>query len=124
EELAALWAAHRDATLGQAVMVVVSGESGIGKSELCRAFLDQVRAERMDVVLGGRCYEREGVPFKAIDPLIDELSRHFRKLSREEAAALLPRDVFALVNLFPVLGRVEVIAAAPARQVSDPYELQ
>jgi tetratricopeptide (TPR) repeat protein len=124
DELAALWAAHRDATLGQPVMVVVSGESGIGKTELCRAFLDQVQSEQLAVVLGGRCYEREGVPFKAIDPLIDELSRYFRRLSREEAAALLPRDAFALVKLFPVLGRVEVIAEAPAREVSDPYELQ
>jgi tetratricopeptide (TPR) repeat protein len=122
-ELSTLGTAQRDAARGRPVLVVVSGESGIGKSELCRAFLDQVRGEQRAVVLGGRCYEREGVPFKAIDPLIDELSRHLRRSSREEALALLPRDVFALAKLFPVLGRVEVIAEAPARQVSDPYEL-
>jgi hypothetical protein len=38
-----------------------------------------------------------GAPFKAID----ELSRHPRRASRVEAGALLPRDVFALVKLFP-----------------------
>jgi hypothetical protein len=122
-ELATLETAQRDAALGQPVLVLLSGESGIGKTELCRAFLDQVQSADLAVVLGGRCYEREGVPFKAIDPLIDELSRFLRRRSREEALALLPRDVFALVQLFPVLGRVEVIAEAPARPVSDPYEL-
>jgi eukaryotic-like serine/threonine-protein kinase len=123
-ELGVLAAAERDAAAGRPVLVEVSGESGIGKSELCRAFLDAARAQGVAIVLGGRCYERDGVPFKAIDALIDELSRHLRRASREEVAALLPRDVFALVKLFPVLGRVDVIAEAPARELSDPYELQ
>jgi tetratricopeptide (TPR) repeat protein len=123
-ELGVLAAAQRDAAAGQPVLVEVSGESGIGKSELCSAFLDSARAAGVAIVLSGRCYERDGVPFKAIDALVDELSRHLRRASREEVAALLPRDVFALVKLFPVLGRVDVIAEAPARELSDPYELQ
>jgi eukaryotic-like serine/threonine-protein kinase len=123
-ELEVLRGAHRDAMAGEAVLVVVSGESGIGKTELCQSFLDEVRADRLALVLGGRCYEREGLPFKAIDPLIDELSRYFRRATRELVASILPRDVFALLKLFPVLGRVPAIATASARDISDPYELQ
>lgn len=123
DELAVLWRAFGDASAGVPVVMLVSGESGIGKTELVGSFLADLRARRGAVVLAGRCYEREGVPFKAIDPLVDELSRYFRIQSREDARALLPRDVDALAQLFPVLARVDVIAEAPARTAADPYEL-
>jgi len=113
QELSELLSAYRTTLNGEAVVVVVSGESGIGKTALCDHFLRELRDSGPAVVLAGRCREQETVPFKALDTLIDELSRYLRRLPDQRAAALLPRDSFALRRLFPVLGRVAAIAEAP-----------
>jgi eukaryotic-like serine/threonine-protein kinase len=113
-ELSTLRDAYRQTLAGEPVIVVVSGESGIGKSALCEEFVSELRRENAAVVLAGRCREQETVPFKALDSIIDELSRYLRRLPPERAAALLPRDIFALRRLFPVLARIEAVAEAPA----------
>ncbi|HKU44090.1 MAG TPA: AAA family ATPase, partial [Polyangiales bacterium] len=123
-ELGALREAYAKSRSGAALVVSIAGESGIGKSALCRAFLRELAREGHAVLLTGRCYEQENVPFKAIDPVIDELSRYLRRLRPEHAAALLPRDAFALARLFPVLARVRAFEEAPPRNVPDPRELQ
>ncbi|MET0285355.1 MAG: AAA family ATPase [Polyangiales bacterium] len=122
--LARLRDAYAQAVRGEPVMMLVSGESGMGKSALIAAFLDELSHSGQAVVLAGRCYERESVPFKGFDALVDDVSRYLRKLSREDALAVLPRDVFALARLFPVLERVPVIAEAPTRPIEDPQELR
>jgi hypothetical protein len=122
-ELALLRDAYRATRAGSAVVVAIAGESGIGKTALCQAFLRELRAGEHAVVLASRCYERETVPFKAIDPLVDELTRYLRRLSPERVAALLPRDAFALARLFPALERLPAIADAPAHDV-DAHELR
>ena len=123
-ELKALRGAfHASCSADKPVIVLLSGESGIGKSALCDVFLAELRASRRSVVLSGRCFERESVPFKAFDVVVDELSRYLRKLG-DEAYGLMPRDAFALHRIFPVLGRVEAIASAPNREVPDAHELR
>ncbi|NLF67732.1 MAG: protein kinase [Candidatus Anammoximicrobium sp.] len=117
QHLAHLEACYRELERGQATVVFVHGYSGIGKSALLQEFTDRVRRVNSTVVLAGRCYEQESVPFKALDSLIDSLSNHLRKLSRAEADALMPRDVQTLTRVFPVLGRVEAVCAAPRRPV-------
>jgi hypothetical protein len=107
--------AHTDR--GKPVVTFVHGPSGLGKTTLVEHFVTQLRDDARAVALKGRCYEREAVPFKAFDSLIDALSRYLRRLPAVEAAELLPRDVMALAQLFPVLRRVEVVANARRRSI-------
>jgi serine/threonine protein kinase len=121
-ELAALGGALAPLADGRAQVVVVRSPSGIGKTALVSRFLERIRATHANaVVLRGRCLDREDVPYKAIDQLIDELSDWWLARPEGDAAALLPREAALLSTLFPVLERVPAIAAAPAtRGVADP----
>ena len=123
-QLGALNEAWQAVQRGRSKCVFVEGASGTGKSALVEAFVDQVTPDGA-VVLRGRCYEMESVPFKAIDSLIDSLVVHLSHLPPADSAALMPRDVHALVRLFPVIGQVEAVASLPRREidVSDQKEL-
>ncbi|HMI92703.1 MAG TPA: AAA family ATPase, partial [Polyangiales bacterium] len=123
-ELRELRNAYAAARAGQPTVMFVSGESGMGKSALVDAFLAELRGDARAMVLAGRCYERENVPYKGFDALVDELSRCLRGLPADELAGLLPREVHALARLFPVLGRVPLIAVAEQREIHDPQEQQ
>jgi eukaryotic-like serine/threonine-protein kinase len=106
---------------GRTVVVKVSGRSGMGKSTLVRHFLEHIQKSDKDVVvLSGRCYNQESVPYKALDSVVDALSRYLRGLSSLEAEALLPLDVQALGLLFPVLYQVKAIASARRNVLSIP----
>jgi serine/threonine protein kinase len=109
-----------------AVVALVGGPSGIGKSALVRRARHELREGRPDLVLlSGRCYEQESVPYKAIDGLIDPLSRYLKQLPPAEVDALLPADIRTLARLFPVLEQVESVRQAPGRSVTaDARELR
>jgi serine/threonine protein kinase len=119
-ELSVLRQALTEARAGKAVAVLVEGESGIGKSALMRRFLSHIRSDV--VVLAGRCYERESVPYKAVDELIDALCHHLSGLPDEEVRALLPPDAALIGGVFPVLRKISAIAelARPAPEMSEP----
>ena len=108
-ELALLTEMFEEVRGGQPVTLVIEGESGIGKSALVRRFLGQL--DPWTVALAGRCHEREAVPYKAFDEIIDALSRW---LARHDASALLPERAELLPEAFPVLRRVEAFERLPA----------
>src|SRR5262249_20782173 len=124
--LTALGDALAVARSGRAVTVYVHGASGMGKSALVQRFLDGLSDDPRTVVLAGRCYERESVPYKALDSVVDALSRYLMQLPVHEAHTLLPRHVLALARLFPVLRRVGAVAEAPrpAAEAPDPHEMR
>jgi eukaryotic-like serine/threonine-protein kinase len=125
-ELGALENAFRRVvSSGLPEIVIVRGESGIGKSTLLRRFMERLAAYGA-LTLFGRCYERESVPYKALDGIIDELTDHLRRLPVAEAAALLPRKAALLLRVFPVLGRIELFARSRMQAVTekDPQELR
>jgi hypothetical protein len=125
-ELAALRDAFEAAAHG-AVLVPIGGPSGVGKTSLMRRFVTVLRKEHDDLlVLAGRCFERESIPYKAVDSLVDELSRYLRALPLSEAEALLPPELLALTRLFPVLHTVPAVMTARRRleDASDAVELR
>ena len=102
----------------EAAAVALHGPSGIGKSALVGCFLGGVRERPDTVVLSGRCYENESVPYKAVDGIIDDLSRYLGSIPRQDVERLLPPDVSALTRVFPVLLQVEAIAQL--RRLQEP----
>ena len=100
-ELATLDAAFTASTTGAARVVLIEGDSGMGKSALMGRFLERLPATAL--TLRGRCYERESVPYKAVDQLVDELGVHLSHLDSGEVEALLPPDAELLEQVFPVL---------------------
>ena len=116
-QLAELERAFRATRDGQTVTVYLHGNSGMGKSTLVRTFLDQVKAKtRNAVVLQGRCYERESVPYKGLDGVVDSLSKHLASMRRAKAESLMPRNRSALARVFPVMLQVDAIFDARPNQ--------
>lgn len=125
QQLEQLQAARRKVKERQEPLTVfVSGRSGEGKSSLVEHFLMPLRADAQLAVMSGRCYDRESVPFKALDSLIDALTSFLRALPPEEAALLMPDDIGALARVFPVLQRVEVVARASDPRLANLDEQQ
>jgi eukaryotic-like serine/threonine-protein kinase len=120
-ELESLKKALDDAREGP-VVALVHGESGVGKSALVRRFLENLPPEA--VALAGRCYERESVPYKAVDGVIDGLSQF---LVRELGAGrYVPPHAGILTQLFPVLRRAKASFPSSGEEgpVRDPQELR
>jgi eukaryotic-like serine/threonine-protein kinase len=106
------------------VAIVIKGRSGIGKSTLIRRFLRGLGDSAF--VFEGRCFEREAVPFKMLDGMVDALTGVIVGLPMLIAEQLAPRDLGSLVRLFPVLRRVPKFAELTAHSLvpPDPQEMR
>jgi predicted ATPase len=112
---------------GKPVRVNLHGASGMGKSFLLRGFKRSLQKKSpRTLILSGRCYEQEQVPFKALDGIVDALSHHLKQLPSSLMEPLLPRNAFALAMLFPVLQQVPLIADSLHSHVDipDAHELR
>ncbi|MHC4956504.1 MAG: serine/threonine-protein kinase [Planctomycetota bacterium] len=118
EQLATLERALDASRQEGGVTVYVRGFSGMGKTALINRFRDLIGSRAL--VLAGRCYEQESVPYKALDGVIDSLSRFLFSRPPEEVEPLLPRDMPAAARLFPVLRRVESLAQLEYDQTEFP----
>ncbi|QEH33755.1 Serine/threonine-protein kinase pkn5 [Aquisphaera giovannonii] len=121
-----LQASYEALTQGRTATVFVYGSSGTGKTALVRAFLDELAAKGDVVILAGRCYEEEWVPFKAVDNLIDALARHLKTLPRNVLDGILPADAWLLARVFPVLRGVDGVLQArrATSEMPDPQEMR
>jgi serine/threonine protein kinase/tetratricopeptide (TPR) repeat protein len=125
-ELAALRQAFADVRARGALAVLVEGPPGMGKSSLIERFLRELRtvpgleasaarlvagaagagAAPRPVILSGRCHERETLPYKAFDSVVDALAGVLIQRSEEQRATLLPADLELIERMFPVLRRL------------------
>ncbi len=123
-ELKELWSAMEEADDGRLSVVHVVGESGVGKSALVEQFLAQIEARNREgagrgaLLLQSRCYEREAMPFKALDGIVDALCAHLFQLSDVEVGNTLPTDVDVLARVFPSLGRLRAVRQLSARRLA------
>lgn len=99
QELDALRGELMATRAGTPRFVRVSGSSGMGKTALTRRFLAEVERTGAAVVLSGRCYECEAVPYAGIDALIDTLARQIASPSSSYDGEALR----AAAAMFPVL---------------------
>lgn len=113
-EIDAIRRALSDTTPPAPRVVIVSGESGIGKSALTRRVVAEQLPDRT-LVLEGKCYEREHVAFRALDRIVDALSTLLIDVEEVDLATLDVADLDALARMFPVLRRVPAIAARCGR---------
>ena len=84
-------------------VVVVRGSSGVGKTALVDEALNRARIAGVLPELGwrGRCHERELVPYRAFDFIIDDLAA---ELVRDPGLAATIEHAGALGRGFPSLG--------------------
>jgi len=108
-ELATLDAAG--AALAAPRLVVIAGESGAGKSALADELALRRQADGRAAWFG-HCYEREHVPYKAFDAIVDAAVVALA-LRGDEAFRLLPPGIGALTRLFPVLREVRAVRELP-----------
>src|SRR6266567_3210064 len=126
-QLAALHGAFNATRRGQTISVYLHSNSGMGKSALVRTFLDQIKEkERKAIVLQGRCYQRESVPYKELDGVVDSLSKHLASMHLGRAETLMPRNSRALARVFPVMLQVDAIfnERSTRPETLDPFTLR
>lgn len=98
---------------GKTMAVYIHGQSGMGKSAFIRYFLDKLQSQEPElIILTGRCYEHEFVPYKALDSLMDSLASYLSDLTRREKASIIPKDINALARIFPVFNQISEISEA------------
>jgi predicted ATPase len=78
------------------------------------SFLTGVKDVDGAEVLRGRCYERESVPYKAFDGIVDDLAAQILQIGREIDTSL-PAWIGELALAFPALTAVPVVAARVAK---------
>src|SRR5439155_752850 len=73
-------------------------------------FLEELHARAL--VLHGRCHEREYVPYKGVDAIVDELAAHLTGDDDADVLFSLSKPAMRLLpRLFPVLERVPFFAS-------------
>ncbi|HEY4086600.1 MAG TPA: protein kinase [Bryobacteraceae bacterium] len=124
-QLATLRSAFAGARRGVTKVALIVGKSGMGKSALASHFLTELESRGDVLILQGRCYESESLPFKAFDSIVDSLARYLTERTTAEVNRVLPRGVSALSQVFPVLNQVAAIGTATERHpVREARELR
>src|SRR6266705_1005043 len=74
QELQELGEALLRATAGRPQLVILAGEAGLGKTKLCRVFMEASQGQRTLVLLGQAILQDQTMPF---GPFLDAFRRYF-----------------------------------------------
>jgi eukaryotic-like serine/threonine-protein kinase len=121
DELLEQLEAHAERSRTGPVVVLLRGESGVGKTAVAQKLLGGLRRRHDARVLAGRCYEQMSVPLRALDGLVDALARALSELTDAELEALRPAWARELVHVFAVLG---ALAPDEGEIPPDPVEVR
>jgi DNA-binding NarL/FixJ family response regulator len=108
-------ALQRTAT-GKPQLVLLAGEAGIGKTKLCRAFLQTSQAQQALVLLGQAISQDQALPF---GPFLDAFRSSFATIikTRSDALHSLHTPFSSLLQMFPEL------VSMYSGSISTPLEL-
>jgi eukaryotic-like serine/threonine-protein kinase len=124
EQLEALNEALISVRKGRTMVALAHGPSGIGKTAVVNCFLDNLLDKPDVLILVGRCFERESVPYQAFDSVIDQLVRYLKHLPSTLLEQVLPRDLSSLIRLFPIFREVDFVWRGKAAEIADIKELR
>ncbi|MCA9719387.1 MAG: serine/threonine-protein kinase PknK, partial [Myxococcales bacterium] len=122
QHLRVLQTAFEESTTGTAAWVDIHGASGTGRTALLDAFLGPLRGLEDVYVFESRCSERESMPFRALDGIVDGLAARLRQCSWAERGAILDsleRELAALCQIFPVLSHALPESDEPVERITD-----
>ncbi|MCU1283163.1 MAG: hypothetical protein JWM53_6709, partial [bacterium] len=120
DALAALLGRFAASARGEVQLCFVTGPWGIGKTALVRELARQLTAdERAPLVWSSRCHERETIPFKAVDMLMDDAARYLARIPVAEASQLLPEHLELIARTFPMFHRVAALGTQPAADYEE-----
>ena len=105
---------------GQTTSALVHGPPGIGKTALVEHFLQRVEQKGEVLVLRGRCYERESVPYQALDSIVDDLVELLAAWPQADVQPLFSEHLGPLLHVFPGLGRIVRTARREAQTGAPP----
>ncbi|MBK9034197.1 MAG: serine/threonine-protein kinase PknK [Myxococcales bacterium] len=91
-----------------AVVSVVLGPAGSGKTRLLESFLAEVRASHAPLVVGGRVTPGDRTPFPVLDAAVDQIGNFVLTLPPLELAAVVG-DVLEMLPMFPALARLPLL---------------
>ncbi len=83
--------------------MLLTGPSGVGKTALIEQALDRLGRHDDTTIWRGRCHERERVPYRAFDFVIDDLAT---ELAGEKRLASSIEHAGALARVFPALAPI------------------
>ena len=102
-ELWALGEALEQAARGQPQFVLLAGEEGVGKTKLCRVFMEASQAQQALVLFGQAISQDQALPFA---PFLDAFRRYFSTASGRLAlsrSSLLQANFAFLLGMLPEL---------------------
>ena len=113
-EVSSLWRRVKEA--GRPAILRVEGPPGIGRTRFMREVVKRVR-QRGGTPLKARCYPWERIPLRAIDGLIDNLTRLLQRAPPQVLRELALEPLQHLAAMFPTLERVETLDIVPAASI-------